>query len=86
VLIADEPVSALDLINLLLDLEEPLGLSMIVVSHNMAVVRPARCPVAVAARATEPGLLPLPDHPERAAACWHAIERPTPLSTEGRPS
>ena len=35
-----------------------------------------RCPVAIAVCSTEPGLLPLPDDPDRSAACWHALERP----------
>jgi oligopeptide/dipeptide ABC transporter ATP-binding protein len=75
ILVADEAVSALDvsvqanIINLLLDLKESLGLSMIFVSHNMSVVRQVsdRTAVMYQGRIVETGptarLFEEPSHP-----------------------
>jgi oligopeptide/dipeptide ABC transporter ATP-binding protein len=75
VLVADEPVSALDvsvqatIINLFADLKDTLGLSLIFVSHNMAVVRQIcdRTAVMYRGRIVETGntgtLLDDPAHP-----------------------
>jgi peptide/nickel transport system ATP-binding protein/oligopeptide transport system ATP-binding protein len=94
-IICDEPVSALDvsirsqILNLLRDLQDRLGLSYIFVSHDLAVVKHIADRVAVmnlgriVETADAPSLFSAPRHPY-SRALLSAIPVPKPKSKPGR--
>lgn len=95
ILVADEPTSALDLstraeiLNLLLTLQQDLGLSMILVSHDFATVRHLAHDLLVMYRGTvvESGpALPVADDPQNVytKALISAVPIPDPVIQRGR--
>ncbi len=94
-IICDEPVSALDVsiqaqvINLLMDLQEQMGLALVFISHNLAVVRHishdimVMCLGRVVEHAPRSAFYAKPLHPY-SQALMQAVPEPDPRREKGR--